>query len=408
MGNRFEKTLETYALGDLFAVTKEGTACLILSTGNTRQLNVYRFDPSEIYHTQFVTEFQYTYSKWFVQIRELNSIIYVYAANDEGNIYKGSLSPTNSQTNEQFTSSSVIKAIDDHPNKDSFAILNDQGLVLVEQNYTLPFSYPSGKITSGRLKIEELLDGSVNYYVAMLTGELNTKAYLEVAKIGEESYLSSYGNQTGSQNTIGVWHGTDTFEIDSIHFFRKNRILVIRIEEDSEIDTSYNLFFNQNGQRIAVSSDLEFAQQVNMAEESNWIVYKTSYNNICSGEYSSTSTSLAIDQSTQNCFYSTRTVEEDPIQIENEKYVVLSDYSSFYPYNWSIQEEQTGYAVDASMGTISTRNPDSLILKYGDYLSLHEIVPLSTGGIVGIVFGSIFGCCLLVCIVCVIASKCRP
>ena len=251
------------------------------------------------------------------------------------------------------------------------------------------------------------MDGSVKYYVAMLTGELNAKAYLEVAKIDEESYLNSYGNQSSSQNTIGVWHGTDTFKIDSLHFFKKNRILAVRIDEDSEVSTSYNLFFNGNGQRLTVSSDLEFAQQVNMAEESDWMVYKNSSSYMCSGEYSATETSLSINQNTENCFYSGRTVEQDHFRIGNDEHVVLSDYASFYPYNFSLQEEQTGYAVDASMGDISLRKPDSLILKHGDYLSLHEIVPLSTGGIVGIVFGSLFGCCLLVCLVCVIASKCR-
>ena len=51
MGNRFEKKLETYTTGDLFAVTELGTACLLTSSSNTRQLKVYRFDAAEIYHT---------------------------------------------------------------------------------------------------------------------------------------------------------------------------------------------------------------------------------------------------------------------------------------------------------------------------------------------------------------------
>ena len=70
---------------------------------------------------------------------------------------------------------------------------------MVEQGFTLPFSYPNTTIVrDSKLLITEQSDGSIEYIVAMLTGELGEKAYLQLSLLEETDFANTYGNQTNS------------------------------------------------------------------------------------------------------------------------------------------------------------------------------------------------------------------
>ena len=69
-------------------MTEDGE--VVLLTGDqSRQFKLYHLSKDEISEQQFVTEFSFVSTEDFMKLRKINEGTYVYAANRQGDIFKG-------------------------------------------------------------------------------------------------------------------------------------------------------------------------------------------------------------------------------------------------------------------------------------------------------------------------------
>ena len=94
-------------------------------------------------------------------------------------------------------------------------------------------------------------------------------------------------------------------------------------------------------------------------------------------------------------------ITNEELSIEGQKYPVFGYQTALAAYSWNLEEIKLEYT-NYYLTDFSTERPDGLIETTYDGISqkyeLHEsnIIPVSVGAIVGIVFGCV--CCLILII----------
>ena len=102
-----------------------------------------------------------------MKLRTFNNDLIAYGANEEGNILKYTLNSENFETNEGFFSPTLIREINYHPTENALLIFNKEGLVLVEDNFTLPITVSNSIIRDSEL-IFQRIDGTNQFVAATL------------------------------------------------------------------------------------------------------------------------------------------------------------------------------------------------------------------------------------------------
>ena len=139
----------------------------------------------------------------FTKVRMFNGDVVGYGSNEEGNVAKITLTKENLERYETFYSPTVIQEIEFHPIQNELAILNKQGVVLIEQNSTV---LDLSTITVKHSKmIVEYIDGTNTYFVGVLTGNVGEKCYFTVYRVDETEFATTYTNATTNENVLGVW-----------------------------------------------------------------------------------------------------------------------------------------------------------------------------------------------------------
>ena len=126
---------------------------------------------------------------------------------------------------------------------------------------------------------------------------------------------------------------------------------------------------------------------------------------ICSYDYALDGTNL--DVYNQNClqYGLEKQLLDQLLHIEGTDYPVIKESLTILKaYSWDLKQVKIQYALGQDVTALA--KPDGLLeLTKQAELIESDIVPISVGGIIGLVFGSIAFCAILVLLICLFKPK---
>ena len=156
---------------------------------------------------------------------------------------------------------------------------------------------------------------------------------------------------------------------------------------------------------MTIDTTLEKTNEYMMAEDENKILMINSENQslTCAYDYRVSGNDFSLKKDTEYCIENHGlNITNEELSIEGKKYPVFAYSNALAAYSWNLKEIKLEYS-NWELNDFSTERPDALIETTYDGIGrkyeLHEynIVPISVGGIVGLIFGSI---CFLICLLC--------